>query len=281
MGQLAASLYGGSISAEASADVRRATPSFTVDYQLAGVQAEPLLKDMLEGDAPVTGQADYSASITTSGNTVNQLKAALNGRFSSDFTNGAVNGINVGYQLRRARELIKGRALPDPATVTTDFSAMHLGAIITNGVLTSDDLDVRSPGMRISGDGSVDLVKEYVDYTIHTKVAETSEGQGGKDLDDLKGLALSIPIRGSFNELSTDFAGAIQDAIKDDLKNKARDKAEALARKEAAKLKAEALAKAEKAKARAKKELAAKEAEAKARLAPAPPAIIIAKSCPA
>ena len=263
-----AALYQGNINSTMGVDARNPEPAFNFQYTLSGVQAEPLLKDLLQDEAPVTGQADFSSNFTTAGNTVNKMKAALNGTFSSDFSNGAVNGINVGYQLRRAQAVLKGQTLEAPTeSVRTDFSAMHVGATVVNGVLNSDDLDVRSPALRITGEGSVDLVQEYVDYRLNTKVAPTVEGQGGKDLEDLAGLALSIPIRGKFGELSGDFSGTMLDAIKDDLKNQARDKAEALARQEADKIKAEAMAKAEKAKAKAEAQLREKEAEARAKLA--------------
>ena len=254
---IAASLYQGSMTSNMGVNVSSETPTWRFDHVLSGVQAEPLLVDMLQDKAPITGQADFTTKITTSGNTINQMKATLNGSYSSDFTDGAVNGINLGYQLRRAAALLKGQELPAKAeSVRTDFSALHLGATIVNGVVQSDDLDVRAPAMRIGGKGNVDLVKEYVDYTLQTKIVGTAEGQGGQDLSELKGLALSIPIRGSFDDLAADFAGTMLAGIKDNLSGIAKDKAKALAKAEADKIKAEAQARLDEAQAQAEARIA-------------------------
>ncbi len=251
-----ASLYEGQLASSVAIDVTGANPGYQFSTSVDKVQAEPLLQDLLQDTAPISGEAIISSSMSTTGNTVNQLIANLNGQYISDFTDGAINGINIGYQLRRAKSFFSNAAATAAEPVSkTDFSALHVSATVENGVIQSDDLDIRAPALRITGAGSVDLPQEFIDYTLTPKVVGSVQGQGGKDLDDLKGVAASIPVRGTFDELSRDFSGTIFAAMKSDFSNRAEDAAKALAKKERDKLKAEAKAKTDAAKRKAEEKL--------------------------
>jgi AsmA protein len=265
---IAASLYGGAMQGKLGLNASNTKPEFTMNYLLKAVQAAPLLRDLLQDDAPISGEANFAIDLQTAGSAVQDMKAALAGEISADFTDGSLNGINIGYQLRRARSFLAGGDEPvEEAVVKTDFSALHLGATIANGIINSDDLDIRSPGLRIGGAGTVDLPQEQVDYTLKAKVVGSVEGQGGAELDELKGLSVGIPIRGSFSELAADFTGTIFSAMRDDFKNQAADNARALAEAEAEKVKAEARAKAEAAEQQAREKLEAEKARAEEKLA--------------
>ena len=256
-----ASLYEGEMATNVAIDVTNADPQYQFSTSLSKIQAEPLLQDMLQKASPLSGESIISANISTTGGTVNQLTRNLNGEFVSDFTDGAINGINIGYQLRRAKSFFSNATETSEEPVSkTDFSALHISAVINNGILQSDDLDIRAPALRITGAGSVNLPEEYVDYTARPGVVGSVEGQGGKDLDDLKGVIADIPIRGTFDELSSDFGGTVFAAIKDDFSNRAEDAAKALAKQEADKIKAEAQAKADAVKREAEEKLQAEQA---------------------
>jgi AsmA protein len=121
--------------------------------------------------------------------------------------------------------------------------------------MQSDDLDLRSPLLRLGGAGLVDLPSEQVDYTLTTLITGTAEGQGGADLASLKGVKLEIPIQGSFEELAANFAGVILNGMKNNIANNIKGEAAARAKAEADKLKAQA-----------QEQLKAKEAEARAKL---------------
>ena len=261
LNDIKASLYEGDMATNIVVDVTNTDPKFKFSTSVTKIQAEPFLQDFLQSSAPLSGEAIVSADITTTGGTVNQLTRNLNGQFVSDFTDGAINGINIGYQLRRARSFFSNATETSEEPVSkTDFSALHISAAITDGIIQSDDLDLRAPALRISGAGTVNLPEEYVDYTVKPGVVGSVQGQGGKDLEDLKGVTANIPIRGTFDELSNDFSGTVFAAIKDDFSNQAEDAAKALAKQEADKIKAEAKAKADAAKLAAQEKLEAEKA---------------------
>ncbi len=265
---LQAALYQGKIDSTVSLDASQATPSFAVDMSLDGIEADPLLADLLQKNSPLSGKGGFAANITTSGDSVNAIKAALNGQFNTAFTDGSVNGINLGYQIRRAQAAITGKQLTeDEKEVKTDFSALTVSGQFVNGVMQSDDLDMRSPLLRVGGAGLVDLPQENIDYTLTTLITGSAQGQGGKDLEALKGVKLSVPIVATFAALAADPAGVILKGMRDNLSNNLKDQAAARAKAEADKLKAEAKKKLDAEKAKAQAALDAKKAEAEARLA--------------
>lgn len=241
-----ASMYEGKFDGTASIDVSADNPVYGVSMSLAGIQADPLLADLMQKDSFLSGGGEVAANITTGGNTVNAIKAGLNGTFNTAFTDGSINGINIGYQIRRAKAALTGQQLEEEAgAIKTDFSSLAVSGTFNDGVMTSDDLDMRSPLLRLGGAGMVDLPGENVDYTMTTLITGTAQGQGGADLESLKGVKLDIPIRGTFDELAANFAGVILSGMKDNITGNLKNQAKALADQEAAKLKAQAKEKAD------------------------------------
>jgi len=264
---LQAGLYQGQLTSTATIDATTDTPAYGVEMNLAGIEAEPLLVDLLQKKSFLSGRGQVSANITTAGDSVNALKAALNGGFNTAFNDGSINGVNLGYQIRRAKAVLSGQSLPeDQANVKTDFTAMAVSGQFTNGVLTSDDLDMRSPLLRVGGAGQVDLPGEQVDYTLTTLITGSAQGQGGKDLEALKGVKLDIPIRGSFADLSANFAGVILAGLKDNIAGNLKNQVEARAKAEADRLKAEAEARLKAEEAKARERLAAEKAKVQEKL---------------
>ncbi len=261
-----AQMYEGKFSSKVAVNAKSETPVYTVKTDLESILAEPLLKDLLQDDAPLSGKGNFNLEITTAGNSVNGLKAGLNGGYGLSFVDGAINGINIAYQLRRARAAIKGQKVADDKKFKkTDFSALKMTGKFTKGVLYSEDLDLRAPVLRLGGKGTVDLNKDYVDYTLKTLLSGSSKGQGGKEKAELSGVKLSVPIRGHFDELSADFTKVILQAMKDDLKNKfndAKSKAQAKLKKKEAEVRAKLKVKEKEARAQLKE----KEKAAKAKL---------------
>ena len=239
---VSATLYEGMLGASAGVDVSGATPAYAVNTSLDGIQAEPLLRDLSEEDKSfLAGAGRVGADLTTTGDTVNELTAALNGTFDSAFTDGAILGINIAGQLRRARAALTGQSLSaDEAVAKTDFTSLAVSGRFDDGVMSSDDLDMRSPLLRLGGAGTVDLPAEAIDYTATLLVTGTLEGQGGDDLEALKGVELNVPVQGTFAELAANPAGVILKGMTAGFAGSVRDQAEALARERADAARAEA-----------------------------------------
>ena len=80
--------------------------------------------------------------------------------------------------------------------------------------------------MRIAGAGQTSLVDESIDYTLTTKLVGSLEGQGGKGLEDLKGVSIPVKVGGSWSKPSykPDVAAALSEAAKEKVKEKVDEK---------------------------------------------------------
>ncbi len=186
--------YGGNYRGAMSLNVAGKTPLLTADTNLQGVQAEPLLKQLADEDR-LSGTAQFESKVKASGNSVNSLKKTLNGNLSFLFRDGSVKGVNLAQSIRDAKALFEGkRSTSSNEPQQTDFSVLQGTGVITNGVVRNRDLAAASPYLRVKGAGLVDLVREYVDYTIRVNIIDTSKGQGGKELEELARKKIEVPV---------------------------------------------------------------------------------------
>lgn len=110
-----------------------------------------------------------------------------------------------------------------PATVEeTDFSTLAVAATITNGVLETTLLDAASPLLRLEGGGKVNLVNETLDFLAKPTVVATATGQGGKELEALRGLTIPIALTGSLFDPKVRFD--FKEALKTRAVNEAKER---------------------------------------------------------
>ncbi|MEK6806785.1 MAG: AsmA family protein [Pseudomonadota bacterium] len=196
--ELSAKFYGGNIS-QSTRIMPGTRPAYAVNANLSGVNAGPVVRDYMNKDV-IEGTAKVNAALTTNGLTVNDLKRALDGDLGFRFENGAVKGFNLAEVIRKSEALFNGQPYsPASEKATTDFSEVTGTAKITNGVLRSDDLAAKSPLFRLSGAGTADLVADKIDYIAKPTVVGTLTGQGGKEMDNLKGITIPITLYGALS----------------------------------------------------------------------------------
>lgn len=198
-----AKLYQGSYAGKLTFDVREATPQLAIDEELTGVQAGPLLEDML-GKAYVTGSASVSAKLSGQGLEPQQLTRTLNGTGRFEFRDGAVAGINIAEAIRKAMAATQGQPAPDEEPQQTDFAIIQGTFTAKDGVVRNQDLSAKTPLMRIQGEGSIDLVKERLDYLVQAAIVGTLKGQGGQELQQLRNITIPVRIKGPFEEPKID-----------------------------------------------------------------------------
>ncbi len=214
---LSAQLYGGKVSLSNRLTPGNA-PGYALKTQLTALQFAPFLKDFLDKDL-ISGLGNLSIDLSGRGNTVGELRRTLNGDLGLRIENGAVKGFNLGEILRKGEALIAGNmTYKETGAKETDFAAITATARIVNGILKTDDLNASSPAFRIAGAGEIDLVNETINYLAKPTVVETSRGQGGKGLEELKGLTIPIKLTGSL------YAPKYKLDLEEALKQKATEK---------------------------------------------------------
>jgi AsmA protein len=223
MSGIAAQLYQGSVAGNMHLDVDG--NRFQMQQTLNNIQINPLLVDFMKKDI-VEGRGNLHLQINTHGKRVSQFKDNLNGTIRTQLTDGAVKGINLAKSLREFKSKILNRSDQQQAAnknEKTDFSAMSASINFVDGIGNSDDLDMKSPFLRVGGKGQVNLRNSTLDYTARATIVNTAAGQDGADLSQLKDLTIPIRISGPFDQLGyqLQFAQIGSEALKSALKAKA------------------------------------------------------------
>jgi AsmA protein len=217
-----AKMYQGQYQGDVTLDVRGKQPRISLNEKLAGVQVGPLLEDMV-GEARLSGTTQASAQLTAIGQTPDEFKKTLDGKLAFAFTDGAVQGFNLAAMIRKARARLKGEpAPPESGPNQTDFSALTGTATVSNGVIQNKDLSAKSPLLRVEGEGTVNLPRETLDYRVTAKVVGSLEGQGGKGLSDLRGVAIPIQVAGTFAD--PDYKIRLDEAVREVAEEKVKEK---------------------------------------------------------
>ncbi|NQU70854.1 MAG: AsmA family protein, partial [Rhodospirillales bacterium] len=103
-------------------------------------------------------------------------------------------------------------------TQKTDFAELGGTFRITRGVLTNNDLLLKSPLLRLTGKGKIDLPKRTLNYRFEPKVVASISGQGGEA--DVRGVTVPVLVDGPWDDISfaPDLAGMIGNVAKDPVK---------------------------------------------------------------
>jgi AsmA protein len=116
---------------------------------------------------------------------------------------GAIKGIDIPGTVRRVRAELGGKDAEGVASKTqkTDFTEMTASFAIKNGVAHNDDLSLKSPLLRATGAGDINIGEDSLDYVVNVILVGTLAGQGGKALGELKGLTIPVRLSGPYTAL--------------------------------------------------------------------------------
>lgn len=228
---MTAALYGGRLAATATvkAGAKPASNRIDAGADLTGISIGPLLKDVADKDL-LEGRGNLKLKLDGEGGTVNAIKRSLDGTAALALRDGAIKGINLGETIRTTRSLLQGGGTPETrasdATKKTDFTELSVSFVIRDGIASSNDLDAKSPLLRLAGEGRADLVASRLDYTVRASVVGTSTGQGGKELEELRGVTIPVRLAGPFDQLDwqIDWETAGKDALKSRAKAELRER---------------------------------------------------------
>lgn len=221
--RLAGRAWGGNFEASGSADA--SGDRFVVKLDANGVNVNALLKNVADKDL-LEGTGHVATDVHSSGLSIGALRSHLGGTVAVQLRDGAIKGINLARSLRQAQaalSLKQDSLTHGSGTEQTDFSEMRASARIVNGVAQSDDLDVKSPFLRIGGAGRFDIGRGRIDYTARVTVIDSSMGQGGAGLDAMRGVTVPVALSGPFDAIDWQIqwsgvaAAAVQNKIRDKL----------------------------------------------------------------
>lgn len=227
--QVQAQLYEGKIEARGELDVNTDPVRFQVQKTLTGVNARELLT-AAAGIDYLEGRADLSFDLSGSGLTSDAIKRSVKGTSELKVADGALNGVNIAALIRRAHAKVKGLPLPaEEAVEKTDFSALTADFTIGKGKVSTENLHMASPLLRIDGEGETRLLDESLDVLLNTAIVGSLKGQDGEELSELKNIILPVRISGSYQQPK--YSLDLQQVFDLYLREKADKEAERLKRK--------------------------------------------------
>jgi AsmA protein len=217
--------YRGDIRIDASGDV----PSIAVNESIKDVNLAPMARAMFEVEN-ITGSVNGSFQLGGRGVDMNAIRRDLDGRMSVELSDGAWQGTEVWYEMRRARSYFKGLEQPQPpATPQTQFSTMKASGVVTDGVMQNDDFFAELPFMQMTGRGSVNFVEATVDYSVTGRVLEKPEFMtdvSPEELEDFTSAVIPFRISGSLASPSIrpDVEAMLKDRAEEEAKKLIMDK---------------------------------------------------------
>jgi AsmA protein len=226
---ITADLFGGSYSGDVRIDAASATPVLSVDEKVQEVNLADLAGAMFNKEN-ITGSISGAFKLTGRGNDLAAIQRSLDGNMSFQLSDGAYEGTDIWYELRRARALIKGGEAPKPELpARTRFSSVKATGVVTDGVMQNDDLLAELPFMRLSGRGNVNLAAATVNYDLTARVLErpdTLQGATEEELDDFTEAVIPLKITGPLSSPSVkpNVEKMLKDRVEDEIKDRLFDK---------------------------------------------------------
>jgi AsmA protein len=170
---LQAQVDGGQYSGNIVFDRRAPVPLLTLDERLLGIDVGRLAGTAAKR-VHLAGRADLTLRASAHGAESDAILNTLNGRLDAVVHDGALEGVDIGYQLARADALLEGQnAAAATDTRRTPFAAMSMTADITNGVAQTHDLTIASPVFKVTGQGSLDLPTQVLDLSLLAQSSRT------------------------------------------------------------------------------------------------------------
>ncbi len=193
-----AKLMEGSSHGDISIDARGDSPQLAVALTFNDIQIEQLQKALLD-DASIEGKGNLKLAINIDLGKGDNMISTLNGKIETQLNDGAIMGVNLSKLIRQAASLVGKPIAEDPTkddSNRTDFSEMNLSCNINQGIAQIETMDMRSPLLRVDGNGSINLINSTLDMGIKPVLVSSLKGQGGKSLNDLTGIPIPIRLTG-------------------------------------------------------------------------------------
>ncbi len=221
-----ARLYGGQYSGDIRLTTRGDTVTLSMDEQVSGLQAGALSGDLFDSER-LSGAADATVRLTGTGKTLGAMRRTLSGDLSFKFADGYIDGIDLWYEIQRAKAVFGKAATPQrTGPVRTEYSDMRGTAVVKDGILRNDDFAAELPFLRVAGAGEINLVNATVDYRVNALVLKKPEVLAEEQVADLVGAR--IPVRISGNLASPSVAPDIEAWVRSKAEDKINQKKDEL-----------------------------------------------------
>jgi AsmA protein len=192
---LTAGFYGGTYSGDVTLDGAGEVPVLSLDENVESIVFQRLLGDLAATDR-LSGTALGHLRASGRGDTLDAMLGSLDGELNLRLDEGALEGVNIWYEIRKGLALFQGRPAPAAEPDRTVFSRLQFDAAIDGGVLRTRELIGELPFLTLTGDGTIDLAAQKVDLDLIAAVRNMPELAQDPLTAELKGKSMPLSIRG-------------------------------------------------------------------------------------
>ena len=206
LGPASAGFFGGRYDGDVLLDARPAQAQLSLNEHIRGVDVGALMKALF-ATSRLVGRGDANVIATGAGNSDTALSHSLAGKLDVNVKNGALDGVDLWYELQLAQALLKREAAPArTGAERTTFNALSATGTLEHGVLHNEDVQVATDYLKARGKGTLDLNTQAIDYYVVAQVSRVpsspAQGVGGSgQLADLKAAEVPIRITGSLGAM--------------------------------------------------------------------------------
>lgn len=179
-------LYQGEYTGKLTFNARGVKPEMAMVENIKQLQLEPFLM-AVKGKAPVRGLLTGNIEMFGEGATPEAFKSTMNAFITLQCDNGAIRGIGLQKLLNHSKGLTQNTDIQMTEQEETEFSKISGTANISRGILTNNNLLIKTHLADVNGKGTVNLLNDTLDYHI-TAVAP-----------ELQGLPVNINVTGTLD----------------------------------------------------------------------------------
>jgi AsmA protein len=224
-----AELYGGRFNGDIRLAVEGDAANMSVVQNLDDVDLAALGQDLL-GSQDITGIGDVRLNLVSKGQNVGQMRRDLDGDVSFSVANGSLEGIDLWYELRRARARLDGETLPERADAArrTTFSLLSATGVVEDALLTNRDLNGRLDFMTIDGSGTVNLLDDTIAFDLVATMVDGPVLQSDPAMVKYAGKDLPLKVSGTIAAPSVlpDFSAIVREQISQEVEEEVEEQKE-------------------------------------------------------
>ncbi len=190
-----AQFYQGHYQGDATVNFNSKIPLITAQSQFDSINTGSLFRDLMNtSQIQLAGLASLAFTLSTQGNTADTFVKNLNGQGHLNIDQGALKGINVSYWIALGKALLKHQVAPKNISSDTPFDKFNGSFTILQGIVSNNDLVIRSGRLRVSGKGVLNLPLQQINYELQ---AQPILADGSPE-----GIAIPIRISGPLQQVS-------------------------------------------------------------------------------
>jgi AsmA protein len=222
-----AQLYGGRFSGDIRVAVEGDAATMNVQQTLDDVDIAALGQDLL-GSRDITGTGDVRLNLVTMGRNLGQMRRDLDGDVAFSVTNGSLEGIDLWFELRRARARLDGDPLPErvDAARRTTFSSLSATGVVEDALLTNRDLNGALDFMTVTGSGTVNLLDDTIAFDLVAKMVDGPVLQSDPAMVKYAGKELPLKVTGTIDAPSVlpDFSAIVRQQVTEEVQEEVDEK---------------------------------------------------------